>query len=229
MKMQTKGPIQIHFLPDGPVQANTWLIDSGEATCIIDPILRPSRMPHGLSPVRWILATHGHFDHIGRADEWRDCSGAPLLIHAADADALTDAAVNLSTMINRPETFRPAEGVLQDGWELEIGPGIRLQALHTPGHTVGSSCFLLTSAGEPIALFTGDTLFAGSIGRTDLGGNPLAMQQSLQRLAGLTGQLGRIPVYPGHGPATTLARELANNPWLQNIGQDFAGDLARKT
>ncbi len=218
MKILTQGPIQIHLIPDGPIQANTWLIDVGPVTCLIDPVLRPGRCPAELAPVAWLLATHGHFDHIGRADEWRDLTGAPLLIHESEQDALTDAEVNLSVLIGRSQTMRPAQALLVDGWQQMLAADIEIEALHTPGHTVGSMCFLLSLAHKPIALFTGDTLFAGAIGRTDLGGDDQAMQASLLRLIRLASRTGpQIPVLPGHGPATTLGREISSNPWLQGL------------
>jgi hydroxyacylglutathione hydrolase len=218
MLIKTLGSMKIHCLPDGPIQANTWLIDTGTATCLIDPILSPRRLPPQMSPVRWLLATHGHIDHIGQADAWRDLTGAPLMIHFVEQAALTDASVNLSSMMGQGDTFRPADGLIDDNWQLQLSPDLHLVALHTPGHTAGSVCFLLMKNDEALALFTGDTLFAGSIGRVDLGGDEAAMRKSLARLAQLARMYGPdLPVYPGHGPATTLGQELASNPWLQFV------------
>lgn len=211
---------KIIALPFGLMGSNTWLIVCAEQTILIDPSAPVKRLPEGLPPIRLILATHGHLDHINRADAWRDASLAPLAIHQADAGCLTDAQQNLSAQISQPFDCRPAEQLLVDGQSIQIDANRRLDVLHTPGHTSGCCCFLLWEQDRAVGLFSGDVLFAGSIGRADLGGDATAMEDSLQKLR----QLGRdlqitrqqdLPVYPGHGRKTSLAAEIADNPYFR--------------
>ena len=213
--------VKIIALPYGWMGSNTWLIVCPEKTILIDPSAPVKRLPEGLPPVRLILATHGHLDHINRADAWRDATLAPLAIHTADAGCLTDARQNLSDQISQPFVCRPAEQLLSDGQSIRIDAERRIEVLHTPGHTPGCGCFLLWENDQAIGLFSGDVLFADSIGRTDLdGGDTTAMMLSLQRLRQLGHDLSvtsqhDLPVYPGHGRKTGLAVEIANNPYLQ--------------
>ena len=211
---------KIIALPFGWMGSNTWLIVCPEQTIVIDPSAPVKRLPAELPPVRLILATHGHLDHINRADAWRDATLAPLAIHTADSGCLTDAQQNLSAQISQPFVCRPAEQLLVDGQSIQIDADRRLEVLHTPGHTAGCCCYLLWELDRAVGLFSGDVLFAGSIGRTDMGGDLAAMEDSLQKLC----QLGRdlqitrqndLPVYPGHGRKTGLAAEIADNPYLR--------------
>lgn len=154
-----------------------------------------------------VVNTHGHVDHIlGNADLLR-ATGADLLIGAADAPLLADAAANLSLWLGRPLTAAPPHRLLHHGDVVELG-GARFLVLATPGHTPGS----ITLYGEGLAL-TGDTLFAGGIGRTDLpGGDEGVLLASIGR------ELLALPdetrVLPGHGPETTIGRERLGNPFL---------------
>jgi len=212
---------KIIALPYGWMGSNTWLIVCPDQTILIDPSAPVKRLPDGLPSVRLILATHGHLDHINRADAWRDATSAPLAIHPADEGCLTDARQNLSDQISQPFVCRPAEQLLSDGQSLRIDADRRLEVLHTPGHTPGCCCFLLWEFDRAAGLFSGDVLFADSIGRTDLdGGDPSAMERSLLKLRqlGLALSVTRqndLPVYPGHGRKTGLATEIADNPYFQ--------------
>ena len=197
-----------HGLPEA------WVIDPGEDADMILEALRQRELT-----LSRIILTHGHIDHIYQADAWRVLSGAPLAIHAADRACLTDPGRNLSAVISSARTFAPAEAALVDGQTIELDAAHRLTVWHTPGHTAGSCCFLLEEEGKPTALFSGDTLFAGSVGRTDLGGEASALDHSLRFLAGQAERLGLdethdLAVYPGHGPATGLAREVGSNPFF---------------
>jgi glyoxylase-like metal-dependent hydrolase (beta-lactamase superfamily II) len=211
---------KIIALPYGWMGSNTWLIVCPEQTILIDPSAPVKRLPEGLPPVGLILATHGHLDHINRADAWREATSASLAIHTDDADCLTDARKNLSAQISQPFVCRPAEQLLDDGQSLRIDADRRLEVLHTPGHTPGCCCFLFWEFDRAVGLFSGDVLFADSIGRTDLdGGDPSVMALSLRRLRQIGHDLGvtrqhDLPVYPGHGRKTGLAAEMAGNPYF---------------
>ena len=201
----------IHCLPLGALQANCYLLSDEEgATAVIDPgdeagtILETVRA--GELAVEAILLTHAHFDHILAADELRRETGAPVYVYETDAPALADPRRSLTVLAKGGAGPLRADHLLKDGEELRVGR-LAVSVLHTPGHTPGSCCFLCGDA-----LFSGDTLFAGSIGRTDFpGGDDQAMAASLRMLAALE---PGIRVFPGHGESTTLSKERMENPYL---------------
>jgi len=162
--------------------------------------------------LKYILLTHGHFDHIGAANELKDRTGAVTAVHPDDYEMLMDPAQNLSVYFDGTPVKAKADIMLQDGMELQIG-NIKLQVIHTPGHTGGGVSYL----GDGF-IFTGDTLFAGSIGRTDLpGGNFNVLIKSIrEKLLALKDDL---IVYPGHGPVSTIGRERTSNPYLRDGGE----------
>lgn len=209
--------IKIIDLPLGYFEACCYLICLPSSTCLIDPCVSSEQLPAGIQPVRWLIATHGHFDHINQTDNLRQSTHAPVYIHAADADCLTSSQRNLSVAMQRSTTLNPADHLLADGQILPLTDDCRLEVLHTPGHTSGGICLILFEGEKPVALFTGDTLFAGSIGRLDLDGSQEDMKKSLTKLE----QLGErfsdqiLPVYPGHGCETELHREISENPYFQ--------------
>ena len=193
--------MQIITIPCGPVMANSYIVrQEGSPTCaVIDPadakLIFDRLQKEGLTCTH-ILLTHGHFDHGGDADRVRRLTGAPVYLHPADRA--------LPSWLTHGLT---ADRELADGDELDFD-GLRFKVLHTPGHTPGSVCFLCGDA-----LFAGDTLFAGSCGRTDLpGGSWKTLAASLRRLAELEGD---YTVLPGHGEATTLSEERESNPFME--------------
>ncbi len=159
-----------------------------------------------------ILLTHGHFDHIAAVWELKQATGAEIAVHELDGEMLTSPVKNLAAMFG--EDYRPvaADVLLQDG-DRAVLDELVFQVIHTPGHTPGSVCFLV---GE--TLFSGDTLFAGSIGRTDFpNGSYAQISESLKRLEALEGD---YTVLSGHGEQTTLDRERNCNPYLRMLRED---------
>ncbi len=160
--------------------------------------------------VKCILLTHAHFDHMLSLEALREATGAPLALHAHDADSILDP--NLTYMAQFAGIHvgcKPAEILLSDGDTLELGNTV-LTVMHTPGHTMGSVCYKTDGI-----LLTGDTLFSGGIGRCDLyGGDEMAIKDSLKRLSDLAGD---YKLFPGHGSTTTLSRERTANVYIKHL------------
>lgn len=159
--------------------------------------------------LKYILLTHGHFDHIGAVNELKEQTGAQVVVHHEDLDMIMDPDKNLSSYVGSKHIKVSADLMVEDGMALQIG-NITLEVIHTPGHTRGGVSYL----GEGL-LFTGDTLFAGSVGRTDLpGGNHHTLIKSIkEKVLSLNDNL---IIYPGHGPKSTLGQERTSNPYLLN-------------
>jgi hydroxyacylglutathione hydrolase len=177
-----------------------------------DPWIRQTLETAGLMPSQ-ILVTHGHLDHIGGIAYVKGFSGATAAIHGEDAPMLTDAMRNGSAYFGTPVVAPPPDRLLREGDVVTVGD-LRFSVLHTPGHTPGGIClYLAPTEGDTGHLFAGDTLFAGSVGRTDLaGGDHDALIRSIRE------KLLPLPpatvVYPGHGPSTAIGDEAEYNPFL---------------
>jgi hydroxyacylglutathione hydrolase len=209
---------------------NAWVVSAtgaGGECVLVDappdpgPILRHME-EHGLRLVA-LLATHGHVDHIGGVGELSRGQGedVPVRIHDHDRHMLLDpigTSGTLGQILDYEDIdLRPPELLsgLDDG-EKVSGAGMTFTALHTPGHTQGSTCFLLEVDGEAPILFSGDHLFAGSIGRTDLaGGNHEQLLASM--VAKILPLDDAVQVLPGHGDTTTIGKERATNPFLVDL------------
>ena len=215
MSLRTERLILVPFVV-GPLSTNCYLLAcprTGSAAIIdpgvgsrgeLEPILREADRL-GLE-VELILNTHGHPDHVAGDKALRDQTGARVMIHELDIGLLKEPLWRW--LWPGLEPLEP-DGLLEDGDVIEVGQ-LRLAVLHTPGHTRGSVCFYLEREG---LLFSGDTLFAGSVGRTDLPESSWTdMASSLVKLMRLP---ERVRVYPGHGPPTTIGAEKRRNPFVK--------------
>jgi hydroxyacylglutathione hydrolase len=200
--------------PVGPVGANCYIFgdDAAGEVFIIDPGDEPERILNtvrrlNVRPIA-IVNTHGHFDHVQGVDEVRRATGAPFWIHEAEREVLEQGPARARMLfgVDLPPSPAP-DRWLRDGDRLQVGT-LTLTVRHTPGHSPGGICLL----GEGLA-FTGDTLFAGSIGRADLPGADLeTLLTSIVRV--LLPLPDDTVCYPGHGPKTTIGEEKRTNPFL---------------
>lgn len=164
---------------------------------------------NGLKAI-YIINTHGHIDHIGANRKIKDATGAKVLIHQDDAKMLVNAVSNFSFMMGQQVTSPPAEEYIDEGDIIKIGNTVELEVIHTPGHSPGGVCLKTGNI-----IFSGDTLFYGSIGRTDFPGgsyNDLISNIKTKLLC----YDDDVVVYPGHGPATTIGFERKRNPFLRD-------------
>jgi hydroxyacylglutathione hydrolase len=209
--------MKIDRLVLGEFDTNCYILRSGEQVTdclIIDtgldvrPLLEFLEK-NKLNPVAVIL-THGHIDHIAGIEELRKkYPSIKVYIHKLDGETLTDSVSNLSFMTNDSFIAEKADHLVEEK-DLIEETVIQLSVIHTPGHTPGGMCLYSQKDG---VVFVGDTLFAGSVGRTDFPGGDMR-----RLIEGIKEKLLKLPdatvVYPGHGPQTTIGREKKNNPFL---------------
>ena len=190
----------------GPIETNTYLLQIGDDVLLVDPASKPEKLIEilGDRKLKGILLTHGHFDHIKAVDGLYEKYRCPVYLHEADEELARDKQAGsdfgLVAYISCP-TIALREG------KMEIGPFV-FEVVFTPGHTEGSVIYVFDDC-----IFTGDTLFKGSVGRTDLkGGDFSTLNHSLE----LFKQFDKdYTVYPGHDGVTTLSEELMNNYYLR--------------
>jgi len=205
--------MRIEAIVVGPLQVNCYVVAGpGREAVVIDPGADAAEIASflrrgGLRVAAYAL-THGHVDHISALADLHDAFPAPVALHEKDAAWAFLEANALPPFYAAPRRPDAEWRAVADGQRWKDA-GVECEVLATPGHSPGGVCYLFPEAG---ALFSGDTLFAGSIGRTDIpGADARALATSLARLCRLP---GRTRVYPGHGPSTTLASERAQNPFL---------------
>lgn len=197
--------VKVETLPVGELQVNCYLLENsatGEVV-VVDPGEEDPRIFQALvnrKPVAVVL-THGHYDHFGGADKLCAQFDIPLYVHGEDIPKLLDPQTNGSRLFATDQTLQTRALPLAEGQVLTLA-GFPLTVLHTPGHSRGSCCFLLP---ENQGVLTGDTLFLGGYGRTDIAdGNFSELRQSFRRLHF---DLPRQIAYPGHGPRAWAGRE----------------------
>jgi hydroxyacylglutathione hydrolase len=204
----------------GPLQVITYLVacsDTGEAL-LIDPggpsdELSAKLREHGWR-LRWIVNTHGHADHIAGNDQWAAATGARIVIHQLDWEFFRTPEMQTAALAEGFPPLRHADVLVTDGQRLPLG-SFEALVLHTPGHSPGAICLNF-----PGHLFTGDTLFVGAAGRTDLPGGSLPLL-----IASLEEKIMPLPdetrIWPGHDygetPTSTLGDEKINNPYLTDF------------
>ncbi|WP_353892611.1 MBL fold metallo-hydrolase [Proteinivorax hydrogeniformans] len=195
-----------------PLSTNCYIIYENGVGAVIDPGGNEEEIIKVINKlgieVKYIINTHGHPDHIGANKALKNAfPNAEIAIHKEDSEMLTDPEKNLSTMMGGEITSPPADIKLEDAEILEVG-GIKIEVLHSPGHTPGGVMLLAEDV-----VFSGDTLFKLSVGRTDLpGGDTATLRKTLKDFSKLMTE--DLTIYPGHGPETSFFFEKENNQYL---------------
>ena len=199
----------------GSLQVNCYILaeaDNSQAL-IIDPgddenKIRQAINRHGLKPA-FIINTHAHYDHIGCDNKF----DLPVYVHRLDAKLLRSPELNLSNFLMSAYRVECEINILEDGQIIVLG-GIQLEVIHTPGHTPGGICLLMKKPQDKI-LFSGDTLFYQSVGRTDFpGASESELLDSIKKK--LLHLADDTVIYPGHGPSSTIGNEKKHNPFLKS-------------
>ena len=203
--------MEIKCLPLGLIRSNCYCVTGDKGCIIIDAGFSSDKVLTLLKShsdkEQLILLTHGHFDHIGGAEYLRKETGTPIAIGENDAAALSDNDVNMSTRFHAHYKAFTPDRLLKDEETFSVGD-LSVRVMETAGHTAGGVCYLINGA-----LFSGDTLFYESVGRTDHPfGDTLKLIASVKKLYRLPDD---TPVYPGHGSQTTIRYEKSNNPFVR--------------
>lgn len=203
--------MQFKRLNTGMLGSNCYIIGDNGECAVIDPGADSDEILEAAAKmnlkIKYIFLTHVHIDHILSVDALREKTGAGVLVHEAEAKALSNSLYNGANLFGLNNTFEDADILLKDGDVFEAG-GIKLEIIHTPGHSPGGICIKTGNI-----VFTGDTLFRMSVGRTDLGnGDQDDLMNSINnRLMKLEDE---TIIYPGHGTTSTIGYERAHNPFI---------------
>ncbi len=204
----------IKTLAVGPIMANCYIVgcENTKSAVVIDPGDEADKILMALAEsqltVKYIINTHGHFDHVGANKKMKEATGAEILIHAADADMLEQISVASQAFGMSVEDSPPADRTIAEGDQITFGD-ITFNVIHTPGHSLGG--ISLSTDG---VVFVGDSLFYGSIGRTDFpGGDYNTLISSIKNKLFPLGD--DVVVYTGHGPETSIGQEKRMNPFLK--------------
>lgn len=210
--MSREDSIQVFVVP--PIDTNCYAYESAGEVMVVDPGNCGAQIAEQLAgkKVRWIVATHGHGDHVGGVAALKDATGAPFCIHAADAERASHAGQMTESGRSYDDDAPAPDRTLAEGDVVEVGTA-RFRVMETPGHSPGGIVLVGEGTAKDVA-FVGDTLFPGSHGRTDFsGGDEETILASLHRMAAKIDPQTTLLI--GHGPSTTMARELATNPYLR--------------
>lgn len=189
--------------------SNMYLAYISTEVFVIDPSVDPDKTGREIPEITAILITHGHYDHIKFVEKWHEkYPNALIFMSPEDASLIADPVANCSYMDGFPRVFAfPYE---RPGEELGFG-SVNVKVIPTPGHTMGSVCYLFTESSKKF-LFTGDTVFEGSVGRTDMpGGNFELLKRSIALISTLSPDTN---IYPGHGTGSTVGHEVRFNPFF---------------
>ena len=189
--------------------SNCYLLSSGEEAAVVDPSVECEKILAAIKregvALKYIILTHGHFDHIHSLKALRDETGAEVMIHSADARCLSDPLYSLTAIFGYPEGDYPSDvTLLSDADEITLGEE-KIKVVHTPGHSEGSICLLADDV-----LLTGDTLFDMSVGRYDFPGS--SKTELLRSLYKIYTSFAECKIYPGHGAPSTVRRQITGNP-----------------
>lgn len=206
--------MKVYTFPYGPLGSNMYVLSINDSYFIVDPSVSPDRVlssnkfdENFFSNVKAILVTHAHFDHVMYVDKWAEVCSCPIYMSDKDAPLLKDSDTNCSSFMYADVSF--GANTVDCGNIINI-EDISIEVISTPGHTPGSVCYLFTDFN---IMFTGDMLFAGSVGRVDL---PLGSQPDMLRSIDIIKSLNDdIEVYPGHGYYTKVGLEKKNNPFFK--------------
>jgi hydroxyacylglutathione hydrolase len=201
------------MLTVGPLETNCYVLgdEKSKEAVVIDPGGDFEEIEGELKKLRlkvkYIILTHGHFDHTGALAQLKKTTGAEILIHSADAAMLSSAGQAQPFFMESSSENCSADRLLQEGDEIKFGES-SLEVLHTPGHTPGGISLVIDKM-----IFTGDTLFCGSVGRADLPGSSYKKLIDSIRTK-LLSRSDDYVIYPGHGPESTIGEERRDNPFL---------------
>lgn len=208
--------MEIEIIVTGPLQTNTYLIvsETGKEAVIVDPAADFEdvviEIEQRAVQLKAILITHGHFDHIGIVDDIKEHFNVPVYAHREEAVLMRESSKNLSRQFFGMDITAKTDHFVEDGQRLDFGDGLVFDCIVVPGHTNNSVCYYNA---EYAFLITGDTLMAGSIGRTDFNQvSPSVLIQNIKKKLLILPE--KTVIYSGHGPKTTIEAEKISNPYL---------------